>query len=104
MKLTEKQKQKIYQKIELEGKKIVLLDVLGLKDMSQEELNANIYCIDDSFDIIWQINPEPTKFEIDSFTSIKINEKKFIEAKRFSGFKYKIDLQNGKATIIEWDK
>lgn len=66
--------QQIYQTINLGDKKIVLLDVLGKKQMPKQELNANIYCVDNEFNIIWQIDPEATKFEIDSFTSMKKNE------------------------------
>ncbi|MHB1222261.1 MAG: hypothetical protein ACYC0J_09725 [Gammaproteobacteria bacterium] len=103
-KLTDTQKNQIYQTIDLADKKIVLLDVLGLKNIPKDELNANIYCIDNDFKIIWQIDAEPTKFEVDSFTSIKIDEKKEIETRRFSGFEYKIDTLNGKAEIIGWNK
>lgn len=102
-KLTEMQQQNIYQEVMVGNKKIILLDVLGLKNLSKHELNANIYCVDSSFEIIWQIDAEPTKFEIDSFTSIKMNQDG-LSAKRFSGFKYKIDIATGKAEITDWDK
>jgi hypothetical protein len=104
MKLTEIQKLQIYQKVDLGDKKIVILDVLGLKNMPHRELNANIYCIDNSFEIIWQIDAEPTKFEEDSFTSIKLDEDGLLKTKRFSGFKYKVKLKTGKAEMIGWDK
>lgn len=103
-KLTKEQQELIYQTISLNGKKIVLLlDENGLRKVSIVDLNANIFCIDDSFEIIWRINAEPTKFKQDPFTSIK-SENGEIQTKRFSGFKYKINIETGEAEIISWDK
>ena len=103
-KLTMIQQQQIYQTISFNNKKIVLLDVLGVKNLSKQELNANIYCIDNDFNIIWQISVADTKFDIDSFTSIKKTEEGKIRTRRFSGFEYEIDPEIGKAKITGWNK
>lgn len=103
--LTKEQRELIYQTISLNGKKIVLLlDEYGLKKVADIDLNTNIFCIDNAFNIVWQIDAKLTKFNRDPFTSIIKNEKGEIQAKRFSGFKYKIDIATGKAEIFGWDK
>jgi len=104
-KLTKEQNELIYQAIPFNGKKIVLLlDKNGLKKVSLSDLNANIYCIDEVDNIIWRINAKPTKFKQDPFISIKKIEDGDIQTKRFSGFKYKIDIETGNAEVIGWDK
>lgn len=104
-KLTSIQQRQIYQAINLEdNKKIVLLDVLGIKHLSEQEANRNIYYIDNDYNVIWQIDPEPTKFNIDSFTSIKIDGEGIVQARKFSGFEYEVDKKTGKAEITGWNK
>lgn len=98
------QQKLIYQTVTINSNKIVLLDVLGIKNLSLDELNNNICCIDSEFNIIWTIDPEKTKFEIDSFTSLKKTEDGKIYARKFSGFEYVVDPKTGHATIFSWNK
>lgn len=103
-KLSLDQQEIIYHTIVINSNKIVLLDVLGIKKLSNEELNKNIYCVDDDFNIIWIIDPEKTKFDIDSFTSMKKATDGKIHARRFSGFEYEINPNTGEAKMSGWNK
>ena len=79
------------------------MNVAGNKSISREENNKNIYCINSTNDVLWQIEPPETKFNTDSFVSIKLIDDELI-AKRFSGFKYQIDMETGNAKVVGWDK
>jgi ribonuclease HII len=104
-KLTQKQQDKIYKKIFFKnGLYVVLIDVSEDIDLSKTENNSNVYLVDNNYKIIWQISADDTTFDKDMFTSIELIDREVLVAKRFSGFKYKIDPQTGKAEQIGWDK
>lgn len=107
MQLNSKQISKIYSKINLvNGKLIVMIDVMGDKKLSVPEQNSNIYCVDKQYNVIWQVRETKTKlsYEDDGFVYLKQNEKGEIIADRFSGFVYKIDPETGEATRIGFHK
>ena len=107
MKLNSKQVSKIYKKIELKnGNAIVMIDVSEDKAMSSDESNFNIYCIDNQYNIIWQIKEIKTKpiDDADMFVYLKKNDQNEIIADRFSGFTYKIDPDTGEATRTGFHK
>ncbi|QLH43880.1 MAG: hypothetical protein HWD59_15090 [Coxiellaceae bacterium] len=102
--MTEKQINAIKQKIILTPNLLIVrLDTMSDKSLSQDEANRNVYCIDDNYQILWQIENKPTGFEEDPFTNIKLDNNELI-AKNFSGFIYKVDLRNGKIEGIDWNK
>ena len=107
MKLTSKQISKIDQTINLNNEKsIVKVNIMGDKDLSIEERVANIYCIDESHNILWQVREIKTvpPFLDDGFVYLGKNEKGEIMADRFSGFEYKINPETGEAEQIGFHK
>lgn len=75
------------------GRKIVLFDVMGDKQITNNELISNFYCIVKDYTVLWQVKEAKTQppFENDGFAHLVKNEKGEIIADRFSGFEYKID-------------
>jgi len=103
--LNEQQRKLIYQKISLNGRTVILLlDKDGKENISDIDLNANVFCIDEAFNIIWRIKAEQTKFKQDPFTSIKTDECGKIHTRRFSGFEYELNPSTGEAKISGWNK
>jgi hypothetical protein len=105
-KLTELQKSVIEKKLKIGiNKYIVMLNVMGRKDFEPTEKNHNVYCINENFEIIWEIQPDEGPFaEIDPFVYMKINEQGEYVSFSYSGFEYKIDIETGHAKIIAWHK
>lgn len=104
-KLTSEQQSKIYKKLQLNNSNsIVLIDISEAHNISRDENNLNVYLIDKDYKVIWQIDAKDTAFNKDMFVSIKISDQGELIAKRFSGFKYKVDIKTGKGTEIGWDK
>lgn len=100
MKLNSKQVSKIYKKIELKnGNTIIMIDVSEDRAMPPDESNFNIYCVDNQYNIIWQIKEIKTKpiNDADMFVYLKKNDQGKIIADRFSGFTYEIDPDKGEA-------
>lgn len=110
MKLNSKQISKIDSRINLTEKKmIVAIDVSEDKGKgwSENEICYNIYCIDEYYNIIWQvkeINTDPPFKGRDPFCYLGKNNNGEIIADRFSGFTYKIDPETGEATRTGFHK
>ena len=104
-KLTQDQIKLIKQKIAIDQNKFIIrLNVAGNNTISVTECNNNVYCIDDEYEIFWQIEAKPTGFERDPFVYIKFDNGELI-AKNFSGFKYLVNLENGQIIRgMGWDK
>lgn len=86
-----------------QSKQVVLVDVSGRKDISPDESNANVYCIDSQGAVIWQITAAPPKMERDSFVSLRQTDKG-LRADRFFGAEFTIDASTGVATEVGWHK
>lgn len=86
-----------------QSKQVVLVDAAGRKDISAEESNANIYCVDDRGVVVWQINAPSPKMERDSFVSLRQTDKG-LRADRFFGAEFTIDVSTGAATEVGWHK
>ncbi len=107
MNLSKNQISKIKQKIDIsENKSIIRIDVSEDKNMSSEESSSNIYCVNDKYEIFWQVQDIKTKrpFEDDMFVYLGKNAKGEIIADRFSGFEYKIDPETGEADQMSFHK
>ncbi len=106
-KLAFRQIKNIKKKIDVSlNKLIILLAVTDDKDVSIDELNKNIYCVNSDYEIIWQVKHEvePGFFEEDPFININFDGKNLV-ARDFSGFDFLIDLQNGEIKkTIAWNK
>jgi hypothetical protein len=107
MKLNSKQVSKIYKKIELKnGITIIMIDVSEDKTIPPDENNFNIYCVDNQYNIIWQIKEIKTKpiNDFDMFVYLGKDANGKIIADRFSGFTYEIDPDKGEATRTGFHK
>ncbi|NKF24580.1 hypothetical protein [Solimonas marina] len=103
-KLTSAQVDLIEKRLEVDGaRSIVLLDVGGRKDVPDHEYNANVYCLDDHGNVVWQISAPLSANPRDSFVSLRIDGKKLC-ADRFFGTEYVVDLDTGEALKSGWHK
>ena len=95
----------IRQKVSLaNGKSIVLVDVSGRRDIPIKDSNSNVYCVDDSYNILWVINTgERESTSRDSFVALTYGDG-ILQARRFFGKEYDIDLNNGNAREVGWNK
>lgn len=107
MKLSQKQISKIDKKIILdEVRRVVEVDVSHKSDnWPYDEIRNNIYCIDDDYNIIWQVSEdEASRFaDGDPFCYLGFENNEVV-ADRFSGFEYKIDAATGKVTRTGFHK
>lgn len=86
------------------GHKVVLIEVAGRKDLPPSEHNRNIYCIDGSGNVIWQIRADGEIYERDSFVSLSGSEGGSLRADRFFGSEFILDPTSGVATRVGWHK
>jgi hypothetical protein len=87
-----------------EGFRIVLLDTAGRRDIPLQEHNANVYCIDASAQIHWQIQAAASAFDRDSFVWMERRDDGNIWAGRFFGNEYIVDAATGKTQYVGWRK
>jgi hypothetical protein len=107
MRLSKDQIEKIRQRINLsKDKLIVRVDVSENGSLSADDSSSNIYCINNEYEIVWQVKETKTKrpFEDDMFVYLIQNNKGEILADRFSGFGYRIDPDTGEAEQIGFHK
>lgn len=86
-----------------QSRHIVLIDVAGRKDISPEESNSNIYCINERGEVIWQIKAPPPKMGRDSFVSLQ-HTSEGLRADRFFGAEFIVDVSTGVASEVGWHK
>jgi hypothetical protein len=104
MKLSQDQINNISVKIKSgNDRDIVLIETSGRRDLSEHDHNANIYCIDTDFHVIWQIDAAHAASENDAFIYLKRVGTR-LRADRFSGFEYTIDEKTGIAKQVDWHK
>jgi hypothetical protein len=112
MRLSTKQISHIDKKIVLDGNRFLVEINVSENDgvsWSDDECNYNIYCVDQHYNIIWQVKEIETKpvsisGETDSFCYLGKDESDEFIADRFSGFVYKINPDTGEATRIGFHK
>ena len=111
MQLNKKQIFKIKQVVNLDSvRSIVRIDVSHKQDgWSVEESNFNVYCVDQAYNIIWQVKELKSKpaslfGEADPFYYLGKDSKGEIFADRFSGFEYKINPDTGEAIRVGFHK
>lgn len=103
--LSKVQLETIYREIPLSlGRRIVLLDVGGRRDIPAIEHNRNVYCIGKDADVIWQIQAVEPTVERDSFVSLTKDEAGTICADRFFGNEFVLDPETGVANHVGWHK
>ena len=89
---------------DIRGQTVVLLDVAGITELDAATHNANIYCLSQDGDVMWQVDAEPGMYERDSFVSVSREADGSLVARRFFGNTYAIDQGTGAARIIGWSK
>jgi outer membrane protein assembly factor BamB len=111
MQLSIKNISHIDEKILLDDKIIVEINVTENDGTSwtSDECNFNIYCIDQHYNVIWQVketrNQSSSLFEEgDPFCYLEREASGEIIANRFSGFTYIIDPETGEATCTGFRK
>lgn len=105
MKLSKHQISKVYKKVQIKDLQIVLIDV-SEDNIKPSESNFNIYCVDDEYNIIWQIKETKSKpiDDADMFVYLGTDNENRIIADRFSGFRYVIDADTGEAVRVSFHK
>ena len=78
-------------------------------DWTTNECNFNIYCVDQDYNILWQVRETKSKpvsifGETDTFCYLGKDANGEIIADRFSGFTYKINPDTGEATRTGFHK
>lgn len=89
-KLTDELISHLDQSIQIDGNlRIVLIDMTSnaLDHLGRILCNANIYCVDENYNVIWQVDSTDGMFGKDSFVAIK-KVGNIIEASRFFGTEY----------------
>ena len=107
MQLSKNQIAKIKQKVNLNNERLIVrINVSEDKGMPPDESNFNIYCVDNQYNIIWQIKEIKTKpiNDFDMFVYLGKDANGKIIADRFSGFTYEIDPDKGEATRTGFHK
>lgn len=100
MLLSKNQIAKIKQKVSLNNERLIVrINVSEDKGMPPDENNFNIYCVDNQYNIIWQIKEIKTKpiNDADMFVYLGKDANGKIIADRSSGFTYEIDPDKGEA-------
>lgn len=105
MQLNSKNISHIDKKILLDdGRMIVEIDVTENDgtNWTANERNFNIYCVDEDYNIFWQVREAKSKpvsifGETDTFCYLGKDANGEIIADRFSGFTYKINPETGEA-------
>jgi hypothetical protein len=103
--LPTKFKDRISQTISIaEGRRVVLIDVPGDDSFNADDSNHNIYCIDNDFSVIWKVAGDGIIYGVDPFVQIKLKENGLIEARRFFGNIFEIDIGSGALVRTGWTK
>lgn len=80
----------------IHGERIfILTNVLGMKIN-----NRNIYCLNFSGNLLWQVESPKVDSEDCPFTELKLLEEDRLQAYNWCGYSGRIDLETGK--FIEW--
>lgn len=96
----------IKQEINLEkGRRIVLVNTTEtkMKNIPLSDHNANIYCLGENNQILWQVCSVTNRTQSDSFVYMVLEDDK-LNANRFFGNEYDIDIKTGLAKHTGWNK
>lgn len=83
---------------------IVLLDEVDVAGLDLAAYNANIYCLSQGGEVLWQVEASPGIYEKDSFVSLSRATDGSLVARRFFGNTYTVDQVTGVARQIGWSK
>lgn len=89
---------------DMPGRTIVLLDEVHVAGLDSATYNANIYCLSQGGEVLWQVETSPGTYERDSFVSLSRATDGSLVAKRFFGSTYAVDEVTGVARQIGWSK
>lgn len=104
MKLNADKILRIFRKVHLpNGRQAVLIEAPTDGSWPMSECSFNIYCIDSSGEIVWQVRAPISKFNNDSFTNLVLDGE-VLKASRFFGTEFRIDMESGIAEEVGWHK
>lgn len=104
MRLNTEQCDRILKSVDIsETLKIIVLNNYGLNELSEDEYNNNLYCVDDDNIVVWQVDSPNYKYGSDAYTYVKITDGNIV-AKRESGKKFVVDEKTGVAIEIGFEK
>lgn len=105
-KLTERERSLMWKSLKLsDGRQALMLNYPSIsEELSADEVNRNLLCVDDEGTVHWQVKP-PLPFQPsgDPFVHIDTEGSK-LKATRFFGDVCDVDQSNGLATIVGWTK
>lgn len=83
-----------------DGSSVVLIDMMGApKTSSSDEINRNIFCVDEKGRVRWQVETVAEPTERFPYTNIYFDEKERLLAYCWDGGEYEIDVHSGKVKI-----
>lgn len=104
MKLETKKLGSIYQSIKMpNGHRVVLIEAPTDNSWPKIDCFLNIYCLDATDEIVWQISAPNPRMDTDSFVDLRL-ENGALKATRFFGSDFEIDPQSGVAKEVGWNK
>jgi hypothetical protein len=87
-----------------DGRVLVLINMFDLNDLSAEEQNTNIYCLNSDQTIAWKIGADAIIGDIDPFVGLFQTQDGTFKAARSSGNLLSIDLLTGESKHTGWRK
>lgn len=90
--------------VDIPERTFVLLDEGNVAGIDEATYNANIYCLSQDCEVLWQIEASPGVYERDSFVSLSRAIDGSLVARRFFGNTYVIDQVGGVARQTGWSK
>lgn len=104
MKLDSEKLARVYRKCNLPNEEqIVLIDAPTDGSWSKADCYFNIYRIDSSGEVIWQIEAVESRFDSDTFVGMRL-ENGILKASTFHGIEFKVDVQSGISEEAGWRK
>jgi len=104
MKLDKEKLSRVFKAVDLpNGRQVVLIEAPTDGSWPKEECYSNIFCIDASGEVVWQVKAGAPKFDSDSFVSMNLKGNE-MNASRFFGSEFRIDLATGIAEEVGWHK
>ena len=82
-----------------DGNKIVTVNTYGLNNLSDEDYNNNIYCVDNNNNIVWRICAPKSQFGRESFVAVVKDGDSYV-AIRQSGYHFSINKDSGELVFM----
>ena len=88
-----------------DGSKIVLLDMLAAAKITPiEDVNRNVFKLDQKGQIIWQISTPVGIYERTPYTNVYLDSTGKLKAYCWDGMEYEIDIDTGEVQAVQFLK